>query len=612
MLDHLNHKKIKDKHAKIDETMLTTALEAIGIHGFLNKRIRKITIAEVYDGTNIKSEIIIDEKKYPVKASDELKNMLSIYIDYLKTHNYSVNQNDLLFPLYAKSSSKKKLRRHIGNYSIYRDTNELKKKCREYIDKQLLAVGKNGQQRINEIAEASGKSARAINKSLRTPSQQSEITSKKKVIYRNIIDHALESNDLNFCNNFDKLLRIWDEIVILPELTALDEEKVKKLINIAFAFISSDNYKKIDDDSTGNLSKYFFVQNLRDRVTEIEKTLFENRKKNMKHTVMKKAKSAIQTQPILSSKFQPSDKLIAKEINKLFANIQRVKKEVTPGKWQKWKDYEASRQAASLKKEEDEEDDNIVKKLHDQRNKPLHITVQRDTPLERKRQRINYAKEQVMINTPDHSIVLRNVNDLIKYTGLYCHEVTDLCLKNVVKAEYHIRLLNEKVQTDWIVDEIEPLPVEYPRGCNALSIPLFNEAKEIIRGEIEFLQGVGSPYFYFYINSSLFPLKLSPQPFSRKKPKKGEVPKVPMQIKTSPQQRKINMLVRQLKKMHMLGAGGYERLREDAIRRYCAELIKDGVPIQEVVQSVQRFARYSDEKDANRIISKIQTQETGK
>lgn len=351
MLDHLNHSKIKESPVKIDETMLNTALEAIGIHGFLNKRICGITIGEVYDGTNIKPEILINEKKVPVKTSDELKDMLMTYIDYLNRHLYSVNPDDLLFSWYAGSSGEKKLRRHIGKYSIYSDTNELKKKCRENIDRELAAAGKDRQQRINEIADASGKSSRAINKSLRPPSQQSDITSKNKDTYGDIIKEALESNDPNFCNTDDRFLRLWDQICVLPELVALDEKKCEILITIVFAYI--DSAFSHNKDSDRNLTKCHFVRDLQERVNEIEKDLFEKRKKVKEIKVLKdepakhidyvqlltaaleeyesqknaKATSEIQTQPVLSSEFKLSDEQIAEKIDELYVNILRVKKE---------------------------------------------------------------------------------------------------------------------------------------------------------------------------------------------------------------------------------------------------------------------------------------------
>ena len=44
------------------------------------------------------------------------------------------------------------------------------------------------------------------------------------------------------------------------------------------------------------------------------------------------------------------------------------------------------------------------------------------------------------------------------------------------------------------------------------------------------------------------------------------------------------------------------------MRLYCAGWIGDGLPIQDVIQRVQRFVLYSHEKDAERIIREMQAQ----
>jgi len=62
--------------------------------------------------------------------------------------------------------------------------------------------------------------------------------------------------------------------------------------------------------------------------------------------------------------------------------------------------------------------------------------------------------------------------------------------------------------------------------------------------------------------------------------------------------------------MKLFGTGGYEHLREEGVRLYCAGWIGDGLPIQGVIQRVQRFARYPHEKDAERIIREMQAQNT--
>ncbi len=131
-------------------------------------------------------------------------------------------------------------------------------------------------------------------------------------------------------------------------------------------------------------------------------------------------------------------------------------------------------------RERSEKDNNLEKKLHDQHNRPERQPYpRRDTPLEAKKQRIKYAKQQIMDNTPDQSVVMKYAVELIKYTGIFCHEVTELCIKDVIKAEYLKRdCWMKHLKRIWIVDEIAPLPVKYPKGSKALSIRLSNDAKE--------------------------------------------------------------------------------------------------------------------------------------
>ena len=60
--------------------------------------------------------------------------------------------------------------------------------------------------------------------------------------------------------------------------------------------------------------------------------------------------------------------------------------------------------------------------------------------------------------------------------------------------------------------------------------------------------------------------------------------------------------------MKLFGTGGYQHLREEGVHLCCAGWIGDGLPIQDVIQRVQRFARYSHEKDAEWIIREMQAQ----
>ena len=210
---------------------------------------------------------------------------------------------------------------------------------------------------------------------------------------------------------------------------------------------------------------------------------------------------------------------------------------------------------------------------------------------------------EVADNNPDYSNILKNIIKLIMSTPFYGDEVTELRIKNVIKAEYCELLKNGNINIDWIVDKITPLDMEYPKGCNPSSIPLSSGAKEVIRGEIEFLRNIDKKFLrYFTVNTFLFPLNFFPAPYSSK-PKAGvpkqdrwklNVPELPKQSKISPQQKRMDRLKKQLQSMK-------------GISQYCAELMKEGMPIQDVIQLVQRFARYSNKKYAERIINKIQT-----
>jgi len=295
-----------------------------------------------------------------------------------------------------------------------------------------------------------------------------------------------------------------------------------------------------------------------------------------------------------------SKEIIAEKIIQLISHIRTVKSIVSPAEWK------ALQQASNSNKNNDENTGDYFtekKKLHGQHNRSQSITIPRYTPSEIKKQKAKYAKEQLRDNEPDISIVLKNAIALIRHAALYCHEITELCLSNVIKAEYYKNLNDEAIQLIWIVNEIEPLPLTYPPGCSALSVLLTNEAKEVIRGEIEFLRDIDKRYLGYYgLRTPLFPLKLSPQRYSAKQKTGGKI-KVK---KTSLQQQKMNRFIKLLKDKNLLAGAGYERLREEGICQYYSGLIKDGVSAQDIIQRVQRFARYSQDEDVKRVISKIQ------
>ena len=364
MQDHLNHEKIKEAQADIDETMLNTALEAIGVHGFLNKRIGEITIAEVYDGTNIKSEIVRDRKKGPAGTSDDLRDTLITYIDYLKNNHYSVNPNDLLFPWYVGSSGEKKLRRHIGSYSKYRDTNALKIYCRGNINRQLVEEGKEVNQRINDMAEALGKSARSIRKTVSNATYQSQQKSQKTGLHVKTMKDIWKSKAPSLKDNIHKFAYIDDLIVVLPELDALDTDQAEIWIRRAFDLLDSDKTNNRNNAMLVNRIKYSFIKRWHERVEEIEKDLIEERKvlqaskgrpvkppKPLNYAQLiseavsehaaqsiQEAESAIGTPSLFPSIAEPTNEMLDEKIQVLLNDIRRVKDLVPPKKWQKWEE----------------------------------------------------------------------------------------------------------------------------------------------------------------------------------------------------------------------------------------------------------------------------------
>jgi hypothetical protein len=606
----LDDKKIKESRAIIDENELLAALDLFANHGFSAPRISKIKVGEVYDGKNIKDEIFINNQKKPVKTTSGLKNTLTAYINNLIANKYSIEANAFLFPGY---NGQKRLKRHVEDYTDYDDLYNLKRKARKDFKEKLIA-GIPRDKRISQIAATLGISIRTARKVMGIPADRREPKPTKVV---NEIENLLESN-VAIKPDPHVLLKIWDNIVVLPEIIALDEEAVRKLIDKSFSIIESAETEGEKTFPNEALIKYPFIHDLRGRVKEIEKDLIKKKGKREENKILE-AKPA---------KY-PNEEMVNKEIEKLCADIQRVKKDVPSEKWQQWEDREASMQALLLKKEEDDENKkeaDIEKRLNEPSSRSQHINFPQDTISEEKRKRSEYIKEKEKYNAlvlpirvrskdilkhtvlhsheatnnpPNSSAILQKASELIKLTALYCHEVTELSIGNVIKTEYHKDFINEIIQTDWIIDEIKPLPMEYPKGCNKLSVPLTNESKGVIRDEIELLQNTDRSYFEkFSVNMPLFPLRLSLLNY-KKNPTK--------QFKASLQKRNMDILKRQLKKMKLLTARGYNHLREEVICQYCTELMKEGMSKEAVIQLVQRFARYSNKKYAEQIINKIQT-----
>lgn len=441
----------------------------------------------------------------------------------------------------------------------------------------------------------------------------------------------------NLSDNNGQFLEILDSLALLPEIKALDENAVLVKIEEGFEIVD----RTFKGQSIEEM-KYHLISAVNDRIDKIEKELLDKRKmasvsveksgepssplrQSLDEMAQRRTeeegrnqnlneehqKALVNNELVVGGGLNIPRSVVTEQIitdisNRLFSNIRRVRSMVSPDEWQQWKDREA-RQTSSLKTKED---DKSEKRLHYQSKGSPRISFQQDTASEKQGKRVKYAKKRVRDNTPDLFEVLKNAVELIKHTALYCHEVIELHIGNVLRPECHneLRRLDETIPIEWIVDEIEPISGEYPEGRNALSIRLSNEAKEVIHREIELLRGLRPPYFQFHIKSPLFPLSLSPSSHygTSPKTKKGEKPEVTRQSKTSPQQRRMHSFENLLKKRNFWVAGGYERLREDGIRQYYSGLIKDGLSSQDVIQRVQRFARYAEEKDAIRIISKMQ------
>ena len=150
----------------------------------------------------------------------------------------------------------------------------------------------------------------------------------------------------------EKFIKISDEIVVLPKITALDGEAVKKLITKSFDLILSEKKEGKKDFQTKVHMKYSFIRNLQNRVNEIEKELIEERKeiKKAKRTGGKSVsniqllKNTIEEWKMLylinyvisqnkgssvkaiNIRTEVTDSIIEGEIDRLIARIKQVRK----------------------------------------------------------------------------------------------------------------------------------------------------------------------------------------------------------------------------------------------------------------------------------------------
>jgi len=615
MLYLLNDEKIAKSKTDVDKIQLNAALELA--YYFKKRIICSLMLQDVYDGKNILTSIRFDPNEAPRPTSEPLKAILQTYIAHL-LNGISVDQNSPLFPVYWGENGGKKLQRHIKNFSDYGDFNEIKKILRGQSSGQLKADKLDSKSRIREISEQAGITERAVRLSLgeiNNPSS-SEYLSKKW-----------------------RFVKLLDDVAVLPVIDALDADKVEKTLKNGWDL--SEGFK----ESSKNNMMHILIMNIEKRVKEIEKELTEqetashelegktfkdmlpNRlsvlnNENDNHIDEIEQEPSAQNNATPPSMYKPAppveitDEILTEEINALFNHIKLVRALVSYEEWEKWKEQQAEwqdRQAklssrSSNKPDGDsEEDDNIEAKLHAQAVRASQAPYIPKTRDEQKKEKVEYAKTKRIESMPDKFTILKNAIDLIEHTGLYLREIANLCIKHVVKSQYHRRIMSEEIQEDWIVDEIEPLPnIEYPRGSNAISIVLSAEAKNIIFSHIKFLQGIDPQYHSCNYKTGLFPLSFN----SRSPQKKSPKPTKPKTI--SPEQSAANSFQKQLLKDTLINNVNpenlsYEQLRERGIRRYCATLLRDNTPEPDMVNLVKRFARYKDEKDARRIIDETRT-----
>ena len=636
----LDDEEIRKGRANIDRLVLITALEVFANHRFLKARISEIKIEEVYDSAgNVKPEILIRSSGGPAKTTDGLRSILSSYLDHLKEGNLA-EPHMFLFPGYGGENGQKQLQRHIKHYTKYRDFNGLKKEARKDIDRRLADAGISPDERVNQIAAATGLTHRAAEQSVRPHSSAGESKPRKEKDEKTTGLH--------------KFIKKYDEIVVIPEIDMLDESEVGRFIDEALSLLTEPEAGTRISPRGLDLIKYGFIRDLQCRVLEIQDALVEEGKavegsevaldepvsylellrasirengtmlaadleNNM---IVDQSLPVPEPEEILQPLAQRNNSLKTPEdaepqvtaatidanIDQLITHIRRVQKLVPKNRWQAWIVHKASKEKIIPKRS--------AKELKSKgKNKEPSVTIPRDTEASIKRKRIGYFKEWIQQNAQDNLIiVLENARELIKYTGLYSHEVPRLRIQDVVRSEHNKLLLEPDAQRDWIVDEIQPVSGKYPRGCSKLPIQLSDEAKEIIAKQIEFLKGTGPQYGgNLFTEQELFPLHFLTQRVKGENEaelrRRGKKPKPPRTIKISPEESKRRLFVSLLQSANVLGGRfdhhlEYEHLREYGIRLYCSKLRDEERTFEKVIEGVRGFARYRSDADAKRICEK--------
>lgn len=624
----LDDEAIKKSKGKIDKIVLITALELFANHRFLKERISEIKIEEAYDSAgHVKPEIVIRNSEGPVKTTASLRDLLSSYLNHLKAGNLA-EPHAFLFPGYAGEKGQKRLRRHIQSYTEYRDFNDLKRAVRKGIDDQLAESGIGAGERVNQIAATTGISHRTAEQSVRPHNYRGQ----KKP--RNETPEPIEDRY--------NILKQWDEIAVLPELVMLDEFAVRENISDAFDLLLG--ISEHGPMSLTQLSiKNDFVCTLKRRIHQIETELIEESNavedfKARKHLTFRELiEEALKEKPrtlegsidIMTAnqslpagfgsgeanlspprqtvkqmkdvKPEITTAIINANIDSLLVDIRRVRRLVPNTKWQKLIADEAStRKTISPSKPK-------------RKKKEPSITFPRDTEATIKRKKISGFRERELQVARDNLIVvLENARELIKYTGLYVHEVPYLRIQDVIKSQHHQFLVETNIHQDWITDEIQPISDKYPRGCNKKAVHLTREAKEIVLRQIEFLKNIGPQHLI--IERHLFPLNFKTQYTNRMNEaeliRRGQKPKPTKPVKIKPKESQRLRFGRLLRQVVALGQRfdyhlKYEHLREYGIRIYCSKLRDQGEEFEDVIRSVCTFARYESEKDAERIWEEV-------
>lgn len=173
-------------HLKPGINILNSALEMGYSYFFPKENLCSFKVGDVFDGNNILARITRGNKN--IDTSPALEDFLKQHIQYLRQH-YSVAQDAPLFPGYEGKSGKRKLHRHIREYSIYSNFHKLIDESYRNVNKTLLDKGLDLNQRLAEISRLTGKTERGIKCSLYDKFDKTRIRQKRK-------PNAAKSNEL--------------------------------------------------------------------------------------------------------------------------------------------------------------------------------------------------------------------------------------------------------------------------------------------------------------------------------------------------------------------------------------------------------------------------------